>query len=406
MPFVCRLRSQCSMSENALSEINIPSNMMAFYDLTPNKSAPQSAKALLGLGSKFICTPKFTTGSIESNFSRLERDMHLRVYLFFACGNELDESPECDKSKLYVKSDWRPSFGDIPVWVDRRLSRFYVRLQRLKKKKATPNLLPFQARLFEMLSERWDLLFPEAEKGLGPCAVLYEQYIEDALIHLLNENVYQQLSEEEAAESIDMVSALVDDWLKEYQKVIGKTAYTYIRNHLKNNAKSPFGQFHKGMKDGKWPTRLVCSDVTGLLHGLAKWVTEELLPLATKQPSYFKALRFCTPVSRNSWSEYAKLANIFLILNSRVKGMSEENTGANLKLIMTSNGAISYCDHHLSLTGGNIGFAPDLAFPEKEVRDLSFAEEELQSTGCHDEENTDDDPNAVWPLWDWRRPEP
>ena len=42
------------------------------------------------------------------------------------------------------------------------------------------------------------------------------------------------------------------------------------------------------MKDGKWPTRPVCSDVTGLLHGLAKWVTEELLPHAKNQPSYFK----------------------------------------------------------------------------------------------------------------------
>ena len=45
---------------------------------------------------------------------------------------------------------------------------------------------------------------------------------------------------------------------------------------------------------------------------------------------------------------------------------------------------------------GTAGLAPD----------LSFTAEEFQSTGCHDEENTDDDPNAVWPLWDWRRPEP
>ena len=159
------------MSENVLSKINMPSNM-AFHDLTPNKSAPKSAKALLGLRSKFICTPKYTTGSISVSYERLERDMHLRV--FFACGNELDPSPERDKSKLYVNSDWRPEFGDIPFWVDQRLSKFYVRLQRLfKKKQSTANLLPFQARLFEMLAERRDLLFPDADKGLGPCAVLF-----------------------------------------------------------------------------------------------------------------------------------------------------------------------------------------------------------------------------------------
>ena len=57
---------------------------------------------------------------------------------------------------------------------------------------------------------------------------------------------------------------------------------------------SPFGQFyilykiHKGMKDGRWPTRPVCSDVSSFPHGLGKWVTEQLQPVAQAQPSYFK----------------------------------------------------------------------------------------------------------------------
>ena len=267
---------------------------MAFHDLTPNKSAPQASKALLGLGYKFICTPKFTNGSIAASYSRFERDVHLRV--FFACGSELDPDPiALDKSKLYVKSDWSPEFGDIPFWVDQRLSKFYVRLQRLfKKKQSTPNLLPFQARLFESLAERRDLLFPNADKGLGPCAVLFEQYIEDGLVHLCNDKVYQQLSDVEAFQHIKIVKEEVKAWLDEYEKTIGSMAHEYITNHMSENASSPFGQFyimykiHKGMKNNKWPTRPVCSDVTGLLHGLAKWVTEELLPLAKKQDSYFK----------------------------------------------------------------------------------------------------------------------
>ena len=35
-------------------------------------------------------------------------------------------------------------------------------------------------------------------------------------------------------------------------------------------------------------TQPVCSDVTSLLHGHAKWVTDELLPLQKKQDSDFK----------------------------------------------------------------------------------------------------------------------
>ena len=42
------------------------------------------------------------------------------------------------------------------------------------------------------------------------------------------------------------------------------------------------------MKNGRWPTRPVCSDVTSLSHGLGKWVNLMLTPLQQKQPSYFK----------------------------------------------------------------------------------------------------------------------
>ena len=44
-----------------------------------------------------------------------------------------------------------------------------------------------------------DLLFPDSDKGLGPCAVEFSQYVGDALDqHLLNPNIYTRLTEEEA----------------------------------------------------------------------------------------------------------------------------------------------------------------------------------------------------------------
>ena len=48
-------------------------------------------------------------------------------------------------------------------------------------------------------------------------------------------------------------------------------------------------KIHKGIgKNGRWPTRPVCSDVTSIPHALGKWVTEMLMPIAKAQPSYFK----------------------------------------------------------------------------------------------------------------------
>ena len=97
-----------------------PSNM-SFHDLTDDQSAPPYAKCLLGLGAKFVpSTPTRTTGSLSESFSRLTRDLKLRVY--FAC-----EDSDLEKSK------WSPEDQYIPRWVDGRLDRFYTELSKLFK---------------------------------------------------------------------------------------------------------------------------------------------------------------------------------------------------------------------------------------------------------------------------------
>jgi hypothetical protein len=83
-------------------------------------------------------------------------------------------------------------------------------------------------------------------------------------------------------------------WLSKYKHKLGKHATNYIINHMEANKESPFGQFyilykiHKGKKNGRWPTRPVCSDVTSLPHELGKWVNEQLTPIQAAQRSYFK----------------------------------------------------------------------------------------------------------------------
>jgi len=48
-----------------------------------------------------------------------------------------------------------------------------------QKKKATPNLLPFQQEMMDKLCDYPELIFPNTDKGLGPCAVEFNQYVED-----------------------------------------------------------------------------------------------------------------------------------------------------------------------------------------------------------------------------------
>jgi hypothetical protein len=146
----------------------------------------------------------------------------------------------------------------------------------------------------ESLLEDPNLLFPLADKGLGPCAVTYDQYIEDCLVHLKNEECYRIIPEQDAKLAIDVLEDDIVEWLKKHKHSLDGMHARYIRKHMASVSASPFGQFyvlykiHKGMKNGRWPTRPVCSDVSSLTHGLGKWVNEMLTPVQQAQQSYFQ----------------------------------------------------------------------------------------------------------------------
>lgn len=271
---------------------------MAFHDLTPDQSAPPNCKQLFGLGSKFIPTPPKTTGRIglDKTFERFDRDFRLKVH-FAGDDSSSDEDYAADhRSKLYVKSKWTPRDQITPSWVLTRVNRFCRKLEEIFRcKKASSNLTSIQQELMDLLPSDPTYLFPEADKGLGPCAVKFIQYIEDVLVHLCNEEIYEQMSEEDALFRADALHTEIKDWLSEYESLIGKHAHRFISDHISANLDSPFGQFyilykiHKGKgDDGKWPTRPVSSDVTSLPHALGKWITETLIPIQVKQQSYFK----------------------------------------------------------------------------------------------------------------------
>jgi hypothetical protein len=62
-----------------------------------------------------------------------------------------------------------------------------------------------------------DLLFPSADKGLGPCAVTYDRYIEDCLVHLKNRKCYSIISEEDAKLAIELLEDDIEKWLKRHK---------------------------------------------------------------------------------------------------------------------------------------------------------------------------------------------
>lgn len=79
-----------------------------------------------------------------------------------------------------------------------------------------------------------------------------------------------------------------------HQHHINKMESKYILLCMPKNKHNLFGQFyitynvHKCIKNNKWPARPICSDASSLPHGLGKWVSHMLQPIAATQLSYFR----------------------------------------------------------------------------------------------------------------------
>ncbi len=97
---------------------------MAFHDLTPGNKLPPATSLVMGLGQKFVLVPDCPTPRKKSMeaFERFHRSLDLKV--FFAGSDDNDEYNR--RSKLYVRSQWRPF--NIPREVNNRLYCFEIDL--------------------------------------------------------------------------------------------------------------------------------------------------------------------------------------------------------------------------------------------------------------------------------------
>ncbi len=266
-------------------------NNLAFHDLTPGKIMPSLAKQVLGLSFKFVPAPRLTTShkTIHDTMDRLNRDVDLKV--FFAGVPEDPDSQKEYHPKLYTKSEWIPPSKCIPRTTTTRLHNFHQALLRIfYQRRGKANLSSSQWKLLNTLRRDANILIVSADKGLGPCAVTYSQYISDALKHLLDESTYQRLSKEEAFEEASETGRLIRHWCDKHQDCIPSTFTEFIRNKLSSALEDPFGYFYLMYKIHKNPTstRPVCSDCSSLINPLGKLVDILLQPVAQGQPSYFK----------------------------------------------------------------------------------------------------------------------
>jgi len=62
--------------------------------------------------------------------------------------------------------------------------------KEFNRRTTASNLLPYQEENIDHLRHNHGIVIANSDKGLGPCAIKLEKYIQDALVHLMDEKTY------------------------------------------------------------------------------------------------------------------------------------------------------------------------------------------------------------------------
>lgn len=134
-----------------------------------------------------------------------------------------------------------------------------------------------------------NLFFPDTNKGLGPCSIMYDQYVADCLIRLSDKSIFKQHAE-------------VNDWqptriwrrlsrlAQTHQKRLWQRRCLIHQKSCQWKYDVSFGQFFYLVQDpqgtNQWLSpHPVCSNISCLPHGLRKLIDCQLQPVAYTQTS-------------------------------------------------------------------------------------------------------------------------
>ena len=271
-----------------------PSNL-AYHDLTTHTKPPPGLHSTLGLGLKFIPTPKYShtwTQIQESTMERFEKDLKIKC---FVRGHMDKEDDEPFNPRMHIPSDFIPPKHLIPTKVlDQRLQKFGAFLQSKfsRKKRGKANLLPHQMKALQKLRNDRSILVVQCDKNLGPATIERDRYIEMAIDdHLSDSTTYKKIHPNHIQQEKQKLKDKVKRWIKKYGKdACTKKELKFIQRTVAQN-KEEFAHFYLTMKVHKTPlkSRPIVSYSGTLLEGIGIWLDSKLQPVAKAMRSYLKS---------------------------------------------------------------------------------------------------------------------
>ncbi len=260
----------------------------ACHDLCVRLSPPKGYQHLLGLGLKFCVRPRMTCTpkAFSDMAARFRRNVYVKTY--FA-----DDPTKFAPDQLYLSSGWKPDDPEIPLEIRARISSFQTELRRLFVcKTSPPNLSPLQRSTLSFLRTDLTFIVFPADKNLGLCIIERDEYIRRVFKdHLLDTKTYQPMTADAATAHLKSVQSSVKKFLKDSRKLGGIDDEDRIYIDRSLDVPDPFSYFYGTAKIHKdpWKLRPIVSYSGCLLHGLGRWLDQQLQPFARELPTYLKS---------------------------------------------------------------------------------------------------------------------
>jgi hypothetical protein len=270
---------------------------MSFHDFTTRLQPPiRNLRALLGLGLKFIPTPRYSTQAGElskddtSTLPQFNRDVQLACWFGRTDDDLADQDDEEYNPRMYVKSKWMPPPWAVPRLVSTRFANFQSDVKTLfVKRRGRTNLLPYQKRALNWLATQDEFVIVTCDKNLGPAIIEKAEYIAMCKKLLTDDRVYTQLTHADAIYAMYCIDKQYDKWFEKWKKTLNKNERKYLQRYMQDMiGKDGFGVFYGMIKAHKDPIALrpVSSYSSNYLYALGVWCDAKLKEVAQKQNSY------------------------------------------------------------------------------------------------------------------------
>jgi hypothetical protein len=247
----------------------------------------------LHLGLKFCVHPPRQTKYLQESVKRFNRDVRRISFFKF---NKLDEDIDGYIPELYFKSTWEadPSeSAEVEYSIKTFLNAINQERRRYTKTRL-PNIRPHHLDLTKFLLNNDKFIIVEADKNLGGCILLRDEYISRAFNdHLNNESVYRRISQEEAYDrqhqnAVDLIR-LIHQWHNKND--ISTAEYNFLLTAVDQLRDKPT-RFRLTIKVHKnpWATRPVVCCAGTMLNSVSRWIDYWLQKIRHLVPSYIKKL--------------------------------------------------------------------------------------------------------------------